>query len=417
MIGIFESKKDLFSDEELNAIRLDFPILASTIHGKPLVYFDNGATSQKPISVIEAVTTYYSKQNANIHRGVHTLSREITIKYETVRQKVAQFINAHEQEIIFTKGTTDSINLVAFGLSKILLKEGDEIIVSEMEHHSNILPWQYLAKEKGLKLKVVPVTVKGEIDLEILGDLISEKTKLLAITHISNTLGTINPIKEMVKICRSKNVVVLVDGAQSIPHLAINVADLDCDFFCFSGHKMYAPTGVGVLYAKKKWIDIMPPYQQGGGIIKQVSFEETEYIDGPMKFEAGTPNISGTIGLGTAIDYLQGIGLDRISAHETNLLNYLTERMNDINGLRIFGSSQNKAAVVSFEIAGIHNFDLGTLLDQQGIAVRTGHHCTQPLWKKLGVEGAVRVSLSFYNNKNEIDNFMVALNKSIKMLQ
>ena len=410
------ASQPVFTSEELLFVRKQFPILSETIHCKPLIYFDNGATSQKPKEVIEAIQNYYSKSNANIHRGVHSLSREITQKFEGVRTQVAKFLNANSQdEIVFTKGTTDSVNLVAHGLSKVYLKQGDEIIVSEMEHHSNILAWQNLREEIGIKLKIWPVTESGELHEEGF-QLLTESTKLVALTHVSNTLGTINPVKEIIKKCKEKNIPVLIDGAQAVPHLSIDVKDLDCDFYCFSGHKMYAPTGIGVLYAKKKWIDQLPPYQQGGGIIKQVSFEKTEYVEGPMKFEAGTPNISGVIGLGAAIDYINRIGYSRITEYENQLLQHLNKHLSIIEGLKIFGESTKKAAVVSFEVKGIHNFDLGTLLDQQGIAVRTGHHCTQPLWQRFRVEGAVRVSLCFYNTIEEIDAFILALKKSIKML-
>ena len=406
-----------FSNEEIQLIREDFPILKESVNGKKLVYFDNGATSQKPQQVINAISEYYSRKNANIHRGVHTLSREITIAFEEVRKKTAAFINAsNSNEIIFTKGTTDSINIVAHGLSKIHFKKGDEIIVSEMEHHSNILPWQAIREQMGIVLKIAPVSEAGELMLEKLEELLSEKTKLVAITHVSNTLGTINPIKQVIQNCKKRNIPVLVDGAQAVPHMKVDMIELDCDFYCFSAHKMCGPTGIGILFAKQKWIDAMPPYQQGGGIIKRVSFEKTEYIDGPLKFEAGTPNISGVIGFGSAIDYLSAKDMDRISVQENFLLKKLNESLIDIEGIKIFGTSDKKAAVVSFEVKGIHHFDLGTLLDQQGIAVRTGHHCTQPLWQKFGVEGAVRASLSFYNTLEEIEQFSIALKKSIRLL-
>jgi cysteine desulfurase/selenocysteine lyase len=403
---------------DIEKIRQDFPLLSQKMNGKPLVYFDSGATAQKPSTVINAINTYYTSQNANIHRGVHHLSQEITIAYENARATVQKHLGAAlPQEIIFTSGTTESINLVAHSFGKKFIQAGDEIIVSEMEHHSNILPWQVICEEKGAILKVIPVNDKGELRLEEYKKLFSGKTKIVAVTHVSNTLGTINPIKEIIDFAHEKNVPVLIDGAQAVPHLKVDVHELDADFYCFSGHKLFGPTGVGILYGKEKWLNELPPYKVGGGTIKTVTFNKTTYADLPLKFEAGTPHIAGGIGLAAAIDYVNGIGLENIAAYEHKLLTYATEKLSAINGLKIIGTAANKTAVISFAIKGLHPLDIGTILDQQGIAVRTGHHCTQPLMEFYCLPGTVRVSLVFYNSREEIDFLTEAIQKAIKMLQ
>lgn len=402
----------------LEKIRADFPILSRKVNGKPLIYFDNGATAQKPLSVIKAMDHYYKFQNANIHRGVHTLSQEITLEYEKARSTVQKHLNAkHAHEIIFTKGTTDSINLVASSFGKKFISKGDEIIVSVMEHHSNILPWQIICEENGAILKVVPINDAGELMMEEYKKLLSDKTKIVAVTHVSNTLGTINPVKEIIEIAHSKNIPVLLDGAQAVPHTAVDVLDLDVDFYAFSGHKLFGPTGTGILYGKEKWLNEMPPYQVGGGTIKTVRFEKTEYADLPLKFEAGTPNIEGGIGLAKAIDYINEIGLENIAAYEHELLLYATEAIQQIEDVRIIGTAKNKASVISFVVEGLHPFDIGTILDQLGIAVRTGHHCTQPLMEHCEIIGTVRASFAFYNTKQEVDEFIKGLERAIKMLK
>lgn len=398
--------------------RKDFPILSKQVNGKPLIYFDSGATAQKPKQVINAITNYYSQQNANIHRGVHTLSQEITTAYENARITVQKHINAkYSHEIIFTNGTTESINLVASTFGKIFINAGDEIIVSEMEHHSNILPWQQLCEEKKAILKVIPINDKGELLLDEYKQLLSPKTRLIAITHVSNTLGTVNPLKEIISLAHTKNIPVLVDGAQAIPHINVDVQDLDADFYCFSGHKVYAPTGVGILYGKERWLRKLPNYQVGGGTIKTVSFTKTEYADIPLRFEAGTPHIEGGIGLASAIDYINAIGLGNISSYEHELTQYATEKLLAIDGLKIIGNSINKASVISFVLDGIHPYDIGVILDQLGIAVRTGHHCTQPLMDKYKIPGTIRASLAFYNTKEEIDALVKGVIKAKQMLK
>lgn len=402
----------------LEKVRADFPILSRKVNGKPLVYFDNGATAQKPQQVIDAINHYYTYENANIHRGVHTLSRDITIAYENARTTIQKHLNAtNPYEIIFTKGTTDSINLVASSFAKKFIGEGDEIIISAMEHHSNILPWQQACEEKGAVLKVIPINNDGELLMDEYEKLLSKKTKIVAITHVSNTLGTINPVKEIITLAHKKNIPVLIDGAQAVPHLNVDVQDLDCDFYCFSAHKLFGPTGVGILYGKEKWLNQMPPYQVGGGTIKTVSFEKTEYADLPLKFEAGTPHIAGGIGLAVAINYVNTIGLDTIATYEHELLEYATQAIKKINGVKIIGNAKVKASVLSFVVEGIHPFDIGTILDQLGIAVRTGHHCTQPLMSFYCVPGTIRVSFAFYNTKEEIDIFIKGLEKAISMLK
>ncbi len=403
---------------DITKIRNDFPILSRTVNNRPLVYFDNGATAQKPQVVIDALTHYYTYQNSNIHRGVHTLSREITIAYEAARQTIASHINAKiPTEIIFTRGTTESINLVAYCMGKISLNEGDEVVITEMEHHSNIIPWQLICEEKKAVLKYIPINEAGELVLEGLPKLINAKTKLIAFTHISNTLGTINPVKEMIAQIRSlSQAAVLIDGAQAVPHVKPDVQDLDCDFYTFSGHKLFGPTGVGILYAKESWLTKFPPYQTGGGTIKTVTLEKTEFADAPLKFEAGTPHIEGGIGLAAAIDYVNAIGFDAIEKHETLLLNYATTKLLEIEGVKIYGTSKHKASVLSFNVANLHPFDVGSLLDKYGIAIRSGHHCTQPICKFYNIPGTIRASFAFYNTCEEIDLMIDALKKSIKLL-
>jgi len=402
----------------IEAIRADFPILSRKVNGKQLIYFDNGATAQKPQTVIDAIELYYKNQNANIHRGVHTLSQEITVAYENARTTIQKHLNAaHAHEIIFTAGTTASINLLASSFAKKHIQAGDEIIISAMEHHSNILPWQQVCEEKGAFLKVIPINNDGELLIDEFKKLISNKTKIIAVTHISNTLGTINPIKEIIAIAHSKNIPVMIDGAQAVPHTGVDVQALDCDFYVFSGHKLFGPTGVGILYGKEKWLNELPPYQVGGGTIKTVTFEKTEYADLPLKFEAGTPHISGGIGLAAAIDYINNIGLENIAAYEHELLVYATDALEKIAGVKIIGTAKNKASVISFSVKGLHPFDIGTILDQLGIAVRTGHHCTQPLMQFYGVPGTIRASFAFYNTKQEIDEFIKGLERTINMLK
>ncbi len=401
---------------DVEKIRKEFPILTQQVNGKPLVYFDNGATSQKPKAVIDAIVKYYSEENSNIHRGVHTLSQKATEHYERARTTVQKHINAgSSQEIIFTRGTTESVNLVAHSFAK-WINAGDEIITSQTEHHSNILPWQLLCEEKKAVLKVIPVNQSGELNYTEFEKFLSAKTKLIAITHVSNTTGVVMDVKKIINAAHAKKIPVLLDGAQAIPHMAVNVQDLDCDFYCFSGHKAFAPTGIGVLYAKKQWVDKLSPYQVGGGTIKTVSFAKTEYAEGPLRFEAGTPNIEGAIGLAAALDYINAIGLENISAYEHELLSYATEKLKKLPGLKIFGDVQNKAAVISFNVNNIHPFDIGTILDKQAVAVRTGHHCTQPLMEFFCIPGTIRASFAFYNTKQEIDVFITALEKAVKML-
>ena len=403
---------------DIQKIREDFPLLSRKVNGKPLIYFDTAATAQKPQVVIDAVSSYYSNQNANIHRGVHTLSQEITVEYENARTAVQKHLNAqHAHEIIFTKGTTDSINLVAHSFGKKYITRGDEIIISEMEHHSNILPWQAVCEEKGAVLKVIPINEAGELLMDEYKKLLTPKTKIVAITHISNVLGTINPVKEIIELAHRSNIPVLIDGAQAIPHTLVNVQDLDCDFYCFSAHKLYGPTGIGVLYGKEKYLNEMPPYQVGGGTIKTVSFQKTEYAGLPLKFEAGTPHIAGGIGLTAAINYVNQIGLNNIAAYENDLVLYATQALNKIQGIKIIGNAKHKASLISFTVQDLHPFDIGTILDQYGIAVRTGHHCAQPLLQHYAVPGTIRVSFAFYNTFQEIDVFIEALKKSITMLK
>ncbi len=401
----------------VNEIREDFPLLRQLVYGKNLIYFDNGATTQKPQIVIDAITKYYSKDNANIHRGVHYLSQIATNDYEESRKVIQKYINASKsEEIIFTKGTTDAINLVSNSFGE-LLSEGDEILISAMEHHSNIVPWQMLCERKGCVLRIIPINEEGEIIQEEYDKLLSNKTKLVAITHISNTLGTINPVRTMTEKAHAVGAKILIDGAQSIQHKKIDVLDIDCDFFVFSGHKVFGPTGIGVLYGKEAILDEMPPYQGGGDMIAKVSFEKTTYNELPFKFEAGTPHIAGAICLGTAIQYLNTLDMDAVLRYEADLADYAEGLLDTFEGLRIIGQAKKKTSVVSFVIDGIHPFDLGTLLDKQGIAVRTGHHCTQPLMDFYKIPGTTRASFAFYNTKEEIDIFIGAVERAISMLK
>ncbi len=396
----------------IDQVRKDFPTLHQQVHGKDLVYFDNAATSQKPQVVIDRIAEYYQRENSNVHRGVHTLSQTATSAYEAPRKLIQQTLNAtHEHEIIYTKGTTDGINLVAQSYARSILKPGDEILLTEMEHHSNIVPWQMVAEQTGAVVKVVPVTDQGELDMEAFHSLLSEKTAILAFVYISNSLGTVNPAKEMIAAAHQVGAKVLVDGAQAIPHQAVDVQDLDCDFFVFSGHKVLGPTGIGALYGKDELLNAMPPYQGGGDMIKVVRFEGTTYNDLPHKFEAGTPNIAGAIGLGAALAYVHQLGYDQIAQAEHELLTYATEALEAIPGLRIIGTAKQKASVISFLIGDIHPYDGGTILDQLGIAVRTGHHCTQPLMAKLGVPGTMRASFAFYNTKEEVDRLVAGIKR------
>lgn len=400
----------------VHALRELFPALRQKVYGKPLIYFDNGATSQKPQIVLDTLAQYYALENANIHRGVHYLSQQATSAYEAARRTIQQYIHAKApEEIIFTKGTTDSINLVAFSFGE-RLKAGDEILISAMEHHSNIVPWQLLCERKGCVLRVIPISRKGELDLAAFDQMLNERTKLLAITHISNTLGTINPVKELIAKAHATGTKVLLDGAQSIQHLGIDVQDLNCDFYTFSGHKVFGPTGIGILYGKEALLETMPPYQGGGDMISKVTFERSTYNTLPLKFEAGTPHIAGAIGLGSAIDFLNSIDMAAAAAHELELTKYAQGILDTFEGLQIIGEAKNKTSVVSFTVDNMHPFDIGTLLDKQGIAVRTGHHCTQPLMDFFQIPGTVRASFAFYNTKEEIDTFVAALERSMQIL-
>jgi cysteine desulfurase / selenocysteine lyase len=400
-----------------DSVRSDFPALGQQVHGHPLVYLDNAATTLKSQSVIDAINLHYQKESANVHRGVHFLSEQGTVKYEETRHTVQKFINAlSEREIIFTKGTTESINLVAQCLGQQVLKEGDEILLSTMEHHSNIVPWQLVAEKTGAVIKVVPITDSGEIELEAYSQLLNEKTKIVSISYISNTLGSINPIKEMIELAHEKGALFVVDAAQAMAHIPVDVVDLDCDFLAFSAHKMFGPTGVGVLYGKESLLESMPPYQGGGAMIETVTFEKTTYNQLPEKFEAGTPHIAGVIALKDCIDYIQKVGLENIAEKEDQLLDYATQRLNMISGLKLIGTAKKKSAVISFTLEGAHPHDLGTLLDQQGIAIRTGHHCTQPLMKRFGITATARASFSFYNTKEEVDKLVDGIRKAQELL-
>ena len=402
---------------DVKKIREDFPILQRTVNGKPLIYLDNGATSQKPHIVIDGISRYYSFQNSNIHRGVHTLSQEATQAYEKARETISKHINSKNSfEVIFTKGTTDSINLVASSYGRKFISKGDEVIISEMEHHSNIVPWQILCEERGAILRIIPINDAGELIFQEFENLLNEKTKIIAVTHVSNTLGTINPVKQIIEKAHSKNIPVLLDGAQAVPHMKIDVQELDVDFYCFSGHKMFGPTGIGVLYAREKWLNAMPPYQGGGDMIKKVSFEKTTYNDLPFKFEAGTPNIEAGIVLALAIDYINSIGIENICAYENELLEYALQELSKVEGISFIGNAKNKAGLISFLIKGIHPYDIGVILDKLGIAVRTGHHCTQPLMDRFGIPGTLRASFAFYNTKEEVDTLVNAVRKAIHLL-
>lgn len=397
---------------DLNAIRKDFPILHQQINGHPLVYLDNAASSQKPNQVIDAVADYYRQDNANIHRGVHRLSQRATDAYEGARDKVRGFLNAQsDKEIIFVRGATEAVNLVAQSFVRPQLQVGDEILISHMEHHANIVPWQILCEQTGAKLNVIPMTMVGELDLSTLDDLLTNKTKIMAIGHVSNALGTINPIKDMIAKAHAKNIPVLVDGAQAVPHMMVDVQDLDCDFYVFSGHKMFAPTGIGALYGKQALLEAMPPWQGGGDMILSVSFAHTQYNELPYKFEAGTPNISGAIGLGAAIDYMNSIGINSLAAHEHALLVSATEKVSALSGVRIIGTAAQKASVLSFMIEGVHPHDVGTIFDQQGVAIRTGHHCAQPVMQFFGIPATARASFAFYNTFEEIDALVGGIKK------
>ncbi len=401
---------------DITQVRQDFPILSRTVYGKPLVYLDNGATTQKPLCVLDAMRDQYLNANANVHRGVHYLSQKATDLHEAAREKVRSFINARKtEEIVFTRGTTESLNLIVSSFADHMMNEGDEVIVSNMEHHSNIVPWQLMAARKGIAIKVIPITDDGRLDLDSYRQLFSERTKIVSVMHVSNVLGTINPVDEMIRIAHEHGVPIAIDGAQSTPHFAVDVQAMDCDFFAFSGHKMYGPTGVGVLYGKEEWLDRLPPYQGGGEMIESVSFEKTVFGRLPFKFEAGTPDYVATHGLATAIDYLNALGMDKIFQHESELTAYCMEKMKEIEGMTIYGPANHHDAVVSFNVGDIHHLDLGTLLDRLGIAVRTGHHCAEPLMQRLGVQGTVRASFGLYNTKEEIDALVEGIRRVSKM--
>jgi cysteine desulfurase/selenocysteine lyase len=410
-------KNEVLSSFDAARVRKDFPTLHQEVYGKPLIYFDNGATSQKPQQVIDAINQYYSKENSNIHRGVHHLSQIATEKYEESRRTIQRWINAeHEEEVIFTKGTTDSINLVAFSFGETL-KEGDEILITAMEHHSNIVPWQMLCQRKGCTLKVADITDNGAIDIDDFRNKLTSKTKLVSVTHVSNALGTINPVQTIISEAHKVGAKVLLDGAQSVQHLKVDMQSLDCDFYAFSGHKVFGPTGIGVLYGKKEILEVIPPYQGGGDMIAKVTFEETTYNDLPFKFEAGTPHIAGAICLGEAFKYLEQFDMNELAKYEQDLQQYAQSELLKFEGMRIIGDAKDKTSVVSFIVDGVHPFDLGTLLDKQGIAVRTGHHCTQPVMDRFGIPGTVRASFAFYNTKEEIDTFIHAVDRSLNMLR
>jgi cysteine desulfurase/selenocysteine lyase len=403
---------------DVQRIRADFPILKQMVHGKPLVYLDNAASSQKPRVVIDTLVRYYEKDNANVHRGVHLLSERATREYEDARIKVQQFINAAEpREVIFVRGTTEAINLVAQTFGRRHVQAGDEILITAMEHHSNIVPWQMLCEEKGAKLRVVPITDEGELILEEYERMLTPRTRMVSVVHISNTLGTINPVRQLIELAHRRQIPVLLDGAQAVPHLPVDVRDLDCDLYAFSGHKVFGPTGVGVLYGKAALLEALPPWQGGGDMISSVTFEKTTYNHIPYKFEAGTPNIAGVVGLGSAVDYVRGLGMDNVAAHEHDLLVYATERLQEIPELRLIGTAREKAGAISFVLEGIHPHDIGTILDlEEGVALRTGHHCTQPLMDRFGVPATARAALSLYNTREEIDVLVRGLHKVLKTL-
>ncbi|MDO4191253.1 MAG: cysteine desulfurase [Bacteroidales bacterium] len=402
---------------DIKAIRKDFPILETEVYGKPLVYFDNAATTQKPLSVINIVSDAYLHQNANVHRGVHFLSMKATEAHEAARRRVAEFLHAGStDEIVFTRGTTESINLVAATFAKSCCQRGDEIVVTQMEHHANIVPWQIAAEQYGLVLRVVPIDADGVLQLDVLDELLSDRTRLVSLAHVSNVLGTVNPVKTVIDRCHARNIPVLVDGAQAVAHLKVDVQALDADFYVFSGHKIYAPTGIGVLYGKREWLDRLPPYQGGGEMIQNVSFEHTTFNQLPYKFEAGTPDYVGSVALATALDYVANLGIDNIDAYEQQLLQYATEKMMQLPGMHIFGTAPHKSAVISFKVGNIHHFDLGTIIDKTGVAIRTGHHCAQPLVESMGVSGMARASFAFYNTFEEIDYFIEQLKRCVMIL-
>ena len=401
---------------DIKKIREDFPILSRTVYGKPLIYFDNGATTQKPRLVIDSLVDEYYSVNANVHRGVHYLSQQATELHEASRATVREFINARSiNEIIFTRGTTEAINLLVSSFGEEFMEEGDEVILSVMEHHSNIVPWQLLAARKGIAIKVIPMNDKGELLLDEYEKLFSDRTKIVSVTQVSNVLGTVNPVKEMIATAHAHGVPVLIDGAQSVPHMKVDMQDMDADFFAFSAHKIYGPTGVGVLYGKEEWLARLPPYQGGGEMIQHVSFEKTTFNELPFKFEAGTPDYIGTTGLAKALDYVTGLGMDHITAYEHELTTYAMQRLKEIPDIRIFGEAAHKSSVISFLVGNIHHFDMGTLLDRLGIAIRTGHHCAQPLMQRLGIEGTVRASFAVYNTKEEIDALVAGVERVSKM--
>ena len=421
----FQKKNYMY---DVMKVREDFPILTREIYGRPLVYLDNGATTQKPRQVVEAMVDEYYNVNANVHRGVHFLSQQATDLHEASRETVRRFINARStNEILFTRGTTESINLLAFSFGEAMVKEGDEVVVSTMEHHSNIVPWQMMCGRKGAQLRVIPMTDEGELRMDALKELLTERTRIVCVTQMSNVLGTVNPVKEVVKLAHERGIPVLVDGAQSVPHQPVDVQELDCDFFAFSGHKVYGPTGVGVLYGKEEWLEKLPPYQGGGEMIQNVTFEKTTYNGLPYKFEAGTPDYVATHGLAKALEYVSGLGMENIAAHEQELMHYALQRLNEIEGMRIFGSlppapekgeeslAPVRGAVISFLVGNIHHLDMGTLLDRLGIAVRTGHHCAEPLMRRLGIEGTVRASFALYNTKEEVDVLVEGIERVRKM--
>jgi cysteine desulfurase/selenocysteine lyase len=401
---------------DVEKIRADFPVLSQTVNGKPLVYLDNAASSQVPQLVIERGAKYLREEHSNIHRGVHYLSQNATTAYEAAREKVKRFINAKEaKECIFVRGCTEGVNLVAYSFGRKFIGEGDEIVVSQMEHHSNIIPWQMVAEEKGAKIRMIPMNERGELIIDEYENLLNERTRIVAVTHVSNALGTVNPIKEMIATAHKFGVPVFVDGAQSVPHFPVDVQDLDCDFFTFSGHKMFAPTGSGILYGKREWLDKMPPYQTGGGMIRTVSFEKTTFAPIPDKFEAGTPAIAAGIGLGASIDYLNSIDFEAAAAYERELLEYATERMSDIPGVKLIGTAAEKASVLAFTVEGVHPHDIGTILDQSGIAIRAGHHCAQPVMQFFDVPATARASFAFYNTREEVDKLVDAVQKVIEV--
>lgn len=401
---------------EVELIRNEFPILQQTVNGRPLVYLDNGATTQKPVSVIRSMQEYYTQYNSNVHRGVHTLSQQATAAYEAARHAVAAFIGAHHHEVVFTKGTTDAINLVAAGFRKSFLREGDEIIISAMEHHSNIVPWQLACEEKGAKLKVVPISDKGELDMDAFRSMLNPRVKLVSITWISNTLGTVNPVKDIIDLAHEQGIPVMLDAAQAAAHTPIKVHELDVDFLALSGHKLFGPTGIGILFGKESWLEQLPPYQGGGDMIKHVTFEKTTYADVPLKFEAGTPAICEAIGLGAAVAWVNKVGIHKIQAYEHQLTEYAVAVLKQIEGLRFIGEAKHRSGAISFLVGDTHPSDVGVLLDQQGIAVRTGHHCTQPLCDRFGIPGTVRASLAVYNTTDDIDRLVEGVRKAVTLL-